>query len=190
MSDELHNKRGGKATKLETGDSKAIEELVISSIRKCGGRPSYYPDTLEGMELFRSETLKYFEHIETVNSDPAIEKKIIPDIESWAVFLGTTRQTLWEYGQRNQEWYELIQFYKDSIFAIKKQMGEHGKIPQVLLIFDACNNFGYKNTSTFNAEMKLEYEKQKDNYDMPDLSALLPKKNWKEIPPLNTDDEE
>lgn len=191
MSDkEIYNKRGGKATKLETGDSKAIEELIISSIRKCGGRPSYYPDTEEGMELFRNKTLEYFEYIETVNNDPAIEKKLIPDIESWAVFLGTTRQSIWEYSQRSKEWYELIQFFKDSIFAFKKQMGEHGKVPQVLLIFDACNNFGYKNTSTFNTELKLEYEMKKDNLKLPDLSEYLQEENWKELPRFNTDDEE
>lgn len=190
MSDELHNKRGGKATKLETGDTRAIMELVTTSIRKRGGRPSYYPDTEEGLLLFKDETLKYFEYVEITNNDPAIERKLIPDIESWAAFLGTQRQTLWEYSQRNQEWYELIQYYKDCILAIKKQCALYGKIPPVLAIFDMVNNHGYLNTSTINTEMKLEYEKQKDNYDMPDLSALLPKKNWKEIPPLNTDDEE
>lgn len=190
MSDkETYNKRGGNATKLQAGDTKAIMELVTTSIRKRGGKPSFYPDTEEGMELFKNQTLKYFEYVEVTNNDPSIERKLIPDIESWATFLGTQRQTIWEYSQRSKEWYELIQYYKDCILAIKKQCALYGKIPTVLAIFDMVNNHGYLNTSTVNTEMKLEYERQRDNINLPDLSKYSPKKNWKELPQINTDEE-
>ncbi len=66
----------------------------------------------------------------------------ITDIEGLAVFLGTTRKTLWEYEYR-EEFSNTIKRAKDKIFNNKKQLAMKGKMNPIVFIFDAKNNHNY-----------------------------------------------
>jgi len=83
----------------------------------------------------------------------------VPDVESWCVYLGITRTTLMTYTRRPGEWADMIENFKNSICACKKQCAFAGKIPPLVTIFDLTNNHHYLNTSTFTAsdnEVKSE----------------------------------
>ena len=75
--------------------------------------------------------------------------RLIPDVESWATYLGITRKTILNYEKRGEDWQNAIAFYKGIITACKKQLALAGKMPPVLAIFDLTNNSDYVNASEF-----------------------------------------
>ena len=107
------HKQGGSGTKLckplVNDDTTAILNMALEVATARMGRPFEYPPTKQGLESFIQNTIDYFEHINAVNSDPELKQKIIPDIESWSVFLGISRVTLWKYAKRNSEWETVIE---------------------------------------------------------------------------------
>ena len=146
-------KRSGRGVKqclpLETNDMTAILNMTIEVSTKRAGRPAEYPNTKQGLDEFIQCTIDYFEYVNTVNANPDLERKLIADIESWSVFLGITRQTLWIYEQRGGEWADCIQYYKNAIGAVKKQLALNYKIPPMIYVFDATNNHNYVNSTEF-----------------------------------------
>lgn len=138
----------------------AVLDMTIESLKT--GRPPTYPDTLEGLEAFRQATIDYFQYVRDVNANPDIEKNLIVDIEGWAAFTGLTRRTILTYEkQRKGEWSDFISQVKNSIMACKKELAFHGQIPQVVFMFDACNNHNYSNTNNFKVEMIEDKEEKK-----------------------------
>lgn len=146
----------GTCLPLETNDMTAILNLTIDSCVKRQGRPYHYPPTKAGLEKFIQNSIDFFEYINGVNANPDIERKLIPDIENWAVYMGVTRTTIFAYEKRNNEWQEVIQFYKNAIGACKKQLALSHKIPPLIYIFDATNNHGYINASEFKIQATQE----------------------------------
>lgn len=155
MSKELEPYKGKsgrgvkKAEPLETGDMTAILDLTIKSSIKRSGHTAYYPADKEGYDNFVNRTIDYFEYLNTVNSDPNLERKLIPDIENWAVYMGVTRATIFNYERRGGEWADMIAYFKNAIAAVKKQLALNYKIPPMVAIFDLTNNHSYVNTSEF-----------------------------------------
>ena len=147
-----------QAVQIEAGDMNASLDIIINTSVQNMGRPSEYPATAGGLESFIQNTIEYFEYVKTVNSEPNATDKnyIIPDVESWAIFLGISRQTLWTYSKRGGQWQEVINYYKDAIGMIKKQLALHFKVPPVFSIFDLVNNHGYLNSSEFKAIVERE----------------------------------
>lgn len=147
------HKVSGSGTKkclpVEAGDVSTILDMAIEAGKNRLGRPAEFPNNKQGLDDFVNRSIDYFEHITTVNADDGLERKIIPDIESWAAYLGVTRQTIWSYEQRGSEWKQTVQYYKGIILATKKQLAYNFRVPAAVFIFDACNNFGYSNTSEF-----------------------------------------
>lgn len=140
-----------KDVPIVADDLNAILDLSVASIKL--GRPAKFEDTPEGLEDFKQASIAYLEHIREINNNPENEHKLIPDIESWATWLGTTRQTVLTYEkQRSEDWKEFIALMKGSITACKKQLAFRMKIPTVLAIFDLVNNSGYVNASEFKLE--------------------------------------
>lgn len=129
-------------------DLNAVLDLSIRSIKL--GRPAKFNDDMQGLEDFKQASIEYLEHVRKVNNSPDNENHLIPDIESWATYLGTTRATILTYEKsRGEEWQEFIALIKGAITACKKQLAFRQKIPTVLALFDLTNNSGYVNSSEF-----------------------------------------
>jgi hypothetical protein len=140
---------------IKTGDMTASLTLILDSMRRYGGMPYKYPPTQEGLTLFVQRSEEFFDYVAKLNSNPEIEKKLIPDIESWTVFIGISRNTLFEYSKRGGAWTETINYVKNIINESKKQLALNYKIPPVLYMFDAANNHDYANTSEFKIQSTM-----------------------------------
>lgn len=140
-------------------DLNAVLDMSIRSVKL--GRPAAFPETQQGLNDFKEASISYLEHIREVNNNPNNDNKLIPDVESWATYLGTTRKTILMYEKnRNSEWQEFIELIKGSITACKKQLAYRQKIPTVLAIFDLCNNSNYINSSEFKLVPEAPQEKR------------------------------
>ena len=145
-----------KCLPMEPDDTTAILDMIIDKSTERMGRPCQYANDRKGLESFIQNTVSYFEYVNAINSNEDMDKKLIPDIESWAVYLGITRATIFNYEQRGNEWREVIAYYKNAIASIKKQLALTFKIPPMIMAFDFTNNHGYCNTNEFKltAEVK------------------------------------
>jgi hypothetical protein len=141
---------------METDDTTAILDMIIDKSTERMGRPCQYPNDKRGLEEFIQNTVSYFEHVNSINSNPDMERKLIPDIESWAVYLGITRNTILNYEGRGNAWYDVIQYYKNCIASVKKQLALNFKIPPMIMAFDFTNNHGYCNTNEFKLTTELK----------------------------------
>lgn len=129
-------------------DLNAVLDMSIRSIKL--GRPAKFENSAEGLMDFKQVSLDYLDFIREVNNNPDCENNLIPDVESWATFAGTTRKTILEYEKnRGEDWEEFISLMKGAITSCKKQLAFRQKIPSVLAIFDLTNNSGYVNSSEF-----------------------------------------
>lgn len=144
---QTYERNRGEIRPLEKDDAAAILNLCIDSMKNHGGRPATYPNTEEGLADFREMSLKYLEHVQRVNSNEDMEKQLILDYESWAVFCGVCRQTIWIYEKRGGAWSDFIRYMRELITATKKQLAMTYRIPPVIAIFDLTNNSGYMNTN-------------------------------------------
>lgn len=137
------------STEIISDAQRASQLLCSEAVRHYqAGTGAKYPDTDEGLKEFRQATQRYFDYVRSTNmgiSDG--EPILILDIESWAVSCGISRATLASYRKRGGEWLEFIDFCKDCILSDKKARASSGKMPPVLFIFDATNNFNYRNAS-------------------------------------------
>lgn len=162
-------KTSGSGTKLceqlETNDMTAILDMAIDVSTARAGRPAEYPFTNEGLTRFINKTIDYFEYVNSINANPDLERKLIPDIENWAMFLGVTRQTIWSYQQRGKEWRDVIEYYKNVIAAVKKQLAMNYKIPPMVYVFDAVNNHNYLNSTEFKMTVNKPETENTDNID-------------------------
>ena len=138
-----------KCLPMEPDDTTAILDMIIDKSTERMGRPCQYANDRKGLESFIQNTVSYFEYVNAINSNEDMDKKLIPDIESWAVYLGITRATIFNYEQRGNEWREVIAYYKNAIASIKKQLALTFKIPPMIMAFDFTNNHGYCNTNEF-----------------------------------------
>lgn len=140
---------------IQTGDQTASLTLILDSMKKYGGRPFIYPNTQEGLELFIKNSEDFFRYAAELNARPDIEKKLILDVESWTVYIGISRKTLFTYAERGGAWADTINHIKNMINESKKQLALNYKIPPVLYMFDAANNHDYANTSEFKIQSNL-----------------------------------
>lgn len=156
---EKQYKRRFEVKEIDKNDLEAVLDMGLESLR---GRKAKYPETPDGLEQFRQTTFEYFEYVQKCNKEDDREHKLIPDIESWAVFLGITRMTLLTYEKtRNREWQDFILRSKDLITATKKQLIFRQKIPAVIGIFDLTNNSGYVNASEFKLKPETNESKRR-----------------------------
>ena len=144
----LNNKRG-QCKDLKTGDMTGALDLALFSLKRTCGRPFKYEPTEEGLKRFTQESIDYLDYCNEVNKDLEEGQKLIPDIEGWAVYLGTTRMTIFEYEKRGGEWAKTINYFKNIIAHGKKELALNGKMAPVLYMFDSANNHNYINTNEF-----------------------------------------
>lgn len=138
-----------------TGDDVSdLIELAVNTARQSGVTRYEYSE--RGLEAFMQRSMQYLEYIkgQNENADSEDSARLIPSIESWAVFMGLSRVTILQYEkQRNDSWRDFIGFFKNTIQACRGQLTDRGKLPVVANIFSAINsNAGYVNSS---AELKV-----------------------------------
>ena len=154
MKNQLQPKEYKRFTPKPIGADNTLEAVLNTTIESLKqGRPPVYPETEQGLEDFKQATIDYFQYVKDTNANPDIDKKLVPDIEGWAVFTSLTRRTILTYEkQRGENWRNFIEQVKNARAACKKELAFHQQIPQVVFMFDACNNHGYTNTSEFKVE--------------------------------------
>lgn len=153
--------RGGKrmpsyrdiAEAMDGDELDAILDVSLQGLaraREKGSQPMY-SNSPEGLKSFKHDSEEYLTFVRNVNKTPTEGGKLrlVPDIESWAAFLGVTRHMITGYEKRGSDWKSTIDAVKGVITACKKQLAFIGKMPPVLAIFDLTNNSGYVNASEF-----------------------------------------
>lgn len=176
MAERKENYMGNR-TKLQDvqilpDDLNAVLDMSIKSIRL--GRPPKFEDSPAGLLDFKEASIAYLEYVKETNNNPDNENHLVPDIESWATYLGTTRKTIAEYERfRSSEWQDFIGLIKCSITACKKQLAFRQKIPTVLALFDLTNNSGYVNSSEFKLSSEpYEQKRALSNAELPRLDRM------------------
>lgn len=150
---------------LDKDDMTAILDMTITTMKNRGGRPFEYPQTEQGITTFRENTIAFFDYVKQVNQNPELERKLIPDIEAWATYLGITRTTIFNYEKRGGEWAQTIQAFKNAMASIKKQLLFSYKIPPMVGVFDLTNNHGYVNSNEFKLTQSLEVNTHKTDLE-------------------------
>lgn len=153
--------RGGKrmpsyrdiAENMDGDELDAILDVSLRGLaraREKGSQPMY-SNSPEGLKSFKHDSEEYLTFVRNVNKTPTEGGKLrlVPDIESWAAFLGVTRHMITGYEKRGSDWKSTIDAVKGVITACKKQLAFTGKMPPVLAIFDLTNNSDYVNASEF-----------------------------------------
>ncbi len=141
-----------------------ISAVLNAGIRSFHKGFAIYPDDQIGLEAFRHDTEAYFTYCKEQNELAAQNNTnaVVPDIESWAAYLGTTRRTILRYEKsRGKEWQQAISAAKEIITACKKQLAFIGKMPPVLAIFDLTNNGDYVNASEFKLATEIAPESKR-----------------------------
>ena len=139
----------GSCIAVEADDLTTITRLVEDSLKRTKGTQAKYENSEQGLSVFMERATDFFSYINEVNSNPDLEKKLIPDVENLCCYLGITRKTLALYRKRNEQWEQAIDLVKDGIMACKKQLASTHRMPPLIYIFDAVNNFGYHNATEF-----------------------------------------
>ncbi len=151
------------ASALDGDELQSILAIGMRGLAKSArkGPPVLFPHTPEGLDAFRRESYAYLQYVQEVDStaQEGGRLRLIPDVESWAAYMGITRETIRRYeATRGEEWAQAIQQIKGVITACKKQLALQGKIPPVLAIFDLTNNHGYVNSSEFRLQTQTKLE--------------------------------
>lgn len=162
MADIVKTKNKGQCELATGSDIEAISDIVRTALKNTGGRPAVFPNTKDGIQDFRTQSISYFDYVAQVNAGREAEKALIPDVENWSAYLGLTRQSIFRYEQRSEEWKDTIQLFKNAIAAYKKEMALHYKIPPMVFAFDMANNHNYINTSEFKMTVEAVPTKEQE----------------------------
>lgn len=152
------------AKDLKLKDTAAALDMVCACMKNTGGRPFKYADTEEGLQSFTETAKAYFTYVQNANNKLDEKSQIIPDVEGLSLYLGIDRSTLFRYQNRGGEWKSTIDYIKNGIAFVKKELALHGKIPPMMAVFDLVNNHSYYNTNSFILETKTEKEEDNSEY--------------------------
>lgn len=174
MADKEYKRKGYAPDLSETDNIMAVTAILLTTVK--AGRPAEYPEDEHGLERFKKTTIEYLEHVQEINSGDDVSKKVIPDIESWACYLGITRATLATYARtRGEDWKQFIAVVKNGIAAVKKEAAFHGQLQPMIAVFDMANNHDYKNTNEF----KLNVSQGEDDRKVLPADAKIDLLSWK-----------
>lgn len=132
-------------------DTESILSLIVQTGEELlmQGR-ILYPDSADGLQAFKSRTQEYFKFLYDQNktADDLGEARLLPSVESWALYLRISRVMILQYEKRGGEWLSYIHWVKNAITAVKLQLAENHKLQPLLFLFDTMNNAPmYKNTN-------------------------------------------
>lgn len=128
--------KGGKAMKPMVGtELLATYDLAIKNMKRM--KAVHY----ETAEQLSQGIIRYWQYLKEQNM---IGNALIPDVEGLSTFLGISRQTLFNLERSDKEGFrELIAQAKNDIAACKKQLGQQGMIPPIVMAMDFNNNHNY-----------------------------------------------
>lgn len=103
------------------------------------------------------------------------QNDFIPTIETLALYLDTTRKTLWEWEHSNNTTIsKIVKKTKNQIFHAQKQLAMRGKMNSAIFIFNAINNYDYV--------QKVEHEHNTTtdihvSFNVPKVDMRLPRRS-------------
>lgn len=149
---------------INNNDLSPLFDMAIKGLT----RHAKFTNDEQGLNSFIELSTEYLRELATAN-ETANENgnmRLVPDIESWAMYCGISRTTIHNYEHNyNDEWKAFIVKFKNTITSFKKSLAFAGKFSPVLLIFDLTNNNGYYNSSEFN--IKAETVQKDTIYHLP-----------------------
>ena len=165
----------GQYEVMTSGDPSSA--ILGMGIQALAGRPPAYTDDDRGLQIFMDRTVDYFRHIKAVNDNRETEQMLLPDVESWAVYLQITRATIWNYRKRGGAWAEYIDRVKTLILAQRKDAASRFKMPPMVYVFDCVNNFDYVNTNQIELKTETE-EKTVPRMSEEELQRIVAERDW------------
>ena len=169
---EIQTYNKGSYLALESDDLVTVTRLVEDSLKRTKGKQAKYENSEHGLNLFMERATDFFAYINEVNGNPGLEKKLIPDVENLCCYLGITRKTLAQYRKRNEQWEQAIDLVKDGIMACKKQLVQTHRMPPLVFIFDAVNNFSYINATEFHLSTESPQDTMSPSITTAELSRI------------------
>lgn len=132
-------------------DTESILSLIVQTGEELlmQGR-ILYPNSEDGLRAFKTRTQEYFKFLyeQNRNADDLGETRLLPSVESWALYLRVSRVMILQYEKRGGEWLSYVQWVKNAIVSVKLQLAENHKLQPLLFLFDTMNNAPmYKNTN-------------------------------------------
>jgi hypothetical protein len=140
-----------KVDEIQSNDLTPLFEMAFTGLKRTAPATKYTDDK-KGLELFKKLSMEYLEELQKANETASENNnmRLVPDIESWGLYLGISRITINNYEKNyNDDWKAFIGRFKNGITAFKKSLAFNSKIPPVLAIFDLANNSDYYNSSEF-----------------------------------------
>ena len=131
-------------------DTESILSMILLSGEELMREKVLYPNSSDGLQAFKSRTQEYFKFLYDQNktADDLGETRLLPSVESWALYLRISRVMILQYEKRGGEWLSYIEWCKNSITAVKLQLAENNKLQPLLFLFDTLNNAPqYRNTN-------------------------------------------
>lgn len=131
-------------------DTESILSMILLSGEELMQGKILYPNTADGLTAFKTRTMDYFRFLYEQNksADDLGEQRLLPSVESWALYLRISRVMILQYEKRGGEWLSYIHWVKNSITAVKLQLAENHKLQPLLFLFDTLNNAPqYRNTN-------------------------------------------
>lgn len=135
--DRMSSKKGGKLYNGFTPDKgQTISEIVAGTVTNLAQSITRPKCTYDNLPLIRERTLEYLQ--------ACIDTHSIPLIEDWAIALGVSRKTLYQWFDdlRNREVYDFLEMVRTSVFAANAQAAYKGAINTVAWIFYGKNSLG------------------------------------------------
>lgn len=132
-------KIGRKLPPMEGNELLATYELAKRNMkrRKDGTMKPKYETVAE----LQDAIIAYWDYLEDANRNGT---PLIPDVEGLATFLDVTRATLMKWERCDRPGFaETVAQAKNDIAACKKQMGQQGRIPPIVMAMDFNNNHNY-----------------------------------------------
>jgi len=121
---------------LEGTELIATYQLAIKNMKRGSNQKKYTT-----AEQLAQAIIEYWEYLmeQNLKGNP-----LIPDVEGMATFIGVTRTTLLKYEKSDTPGFaEIVSQAKNDIASCKKQMGQQGLIPPIVMAMDFNNNHGY-----------------------------------------------
>lgn len=131
-------------------DTESILSMILLSGEELMQGKILYPNTADGLKAFKTRTMDYFRFLYEQNktADDLKERRLLPSVESWALYLRVSRVAILQYEKRGGEWLSYIRWVKNAIISVKLQLAENHKLQPLLFLFDCMNNGSmYKNTN-------------------------------------------
>lgn len=136
----IDSMKGKKGSKLYNGftpeKGQAISQIVRGTLENLAQSIARPACTYDDLPLIQERTVEYLQ--------ACINHQSIPLIESWALALGVSRKTLYQWfdNTRNKEVFDFLERVRTSVFAANTQAAYKGAINTVAWIFYGKNSLG------------------------------------------------